>query len=117
MPEPWFGITVDDVAAMVPAREAVPLVTHNGTVYIIPQSDVNLHFELTGTTGDFTPDSKARPHKTRKFASQECRNPLHDSDTGAAPVTICQQCGNQLLLFRPGRRLCERCRPMMLDPA
>src|SRR5258708_33512980 len=60
-PVAWLGLTVDDVAELVPAGEAVPLAGKNDLVYLVPPSSADLYRELSGRSGLYEPGGKPRP--------------------------------------------------------
>ncbi|GGP87458.1 hypothetical protein [Saccharothrix coeruleofusca] len=100
--KPWRGVTVDQVAAMVPAGRAVALATSRGLVYVVPRESLDRYQELTGRTGLYVPGPD--PHAAV---------PVPARQEGASPCLECKRCGQDLLLIRPGRELCERCHPTM----
>ncbi|WP_104481365.1 hypothetical protein V5P93_003717 [Actinokineospora auranticolor] len=91
-PVPLRGLTIDDVAAMVPAGELEPLVEQHGYVYLVPPRSRRVFEELTGEPGAYAPDTVL-------------------TDTGPAPLH-CTRCGQRLGLLRPGRNACQGCRPL-----
>ncbi|QFZ21813.1 hypothetical protein [Saccharothrix syringae] len=101
---PWRGVTVDDVAEMVPAGEAVPLQTPERWVYVVPRLGLAHYQQLTEGLGAYQPE---------KVAPVERRDPPR-ARAGAWPT--CRRCGRQMFLVREGRELCENCKPMMRDP-
>ncbi|MFI6306757.1 hypothetical protein ACIBCH_33140 [Amycolatopsis thailandensis] len=105
IPEPWGGLTVDDVAGMVPAREIVPIRDLRGNVRLIPHSDLELFRELTGTLGEYEPDTRAR-RGGRAPRTTACANP-HTPQDLAVEVKMCSKCGRSSA--GPGGVLCLRC--------
>lgn len=109
--EQWHGLTLDHVAALVPAGKAVPLVTAGGTVYLVPPEDLEVHESLTGDSARYTP---GRPPGADRSSSTptDRHNAAHLAESGVE----CEGCGGRLLWRRPGRVLCERCDPIMRLP-
>ncbi|MFD2422757.1 hypothetical protein, partial [Amycolatopsis pigmentata] len=61
--EPWYGLTVDDVAALIPAEEIVPMRDLQGNVHLIDHDNLALYKKLTGfhaTYGPTTPKQTQR---------------------------------------------------------
>ncbi|NUT54294.1 MAG: hypothetical protein HOV94_44440 [Saccharothrix sp.] len=108
---PWAGLTLDHVAALVPAGKAVPLMTTGRTVYLVPPNDLRLYESLTGGPARYTPKI---PSETDRASSEptDCYNASHLADSSVE----CEGCGERLLWRRPGRVLCERCNPIMHLP-
>lgn len=75
--QPWFGLTVDDVAAMIPAEEIVPMRDLKGNVHLVDLENLRLFQELTGSNGSYHPSgSQQRPRRASKSA--HCRSHLDD---------------------------------------
>ncbi|MEV0675315.1 hypothetical protein AB0I60_02200 [Actinosynnema sp. NPDC050436] len=100
---PWAGLTLDHVAALVPAGRAVPLLTTGRSVYLVPANDLRLYESLTGRSARYAPGLPA---------GTGGRTPSRGTGSRAE----CARCGNRLLWTRPGRVLCERCNPIMRLP-
>jgi hypothetical protein len=70
---------IDDVAAMIPAGELVPLRDFNGTVFMVAAADLARYQEMTGGLGAWpaaaVPLEATREHQ---FGNPECPYPLHD---------------------------------------
>lgn len=88
-PVPWRGLTVDDVARLVPAGEAVPLLGRNDFVYLVPPASADLYRTLTGRTGSYEPGGKPRS-KMSSRASVVCASPVHEAL--AAPAREWKRC-------------------------
>jgi hypothetical protein len=76
---PWAGLSVDDVAAMIPSGDIVPMRGQDGLVYLVSPASMARHQELTGGLGQWLPGAKA-PGKRRLRGPQPseiCRNPVH----------------------------------------
>ncbi|MFI0470179.1 hypothetical protein ACH347_39445 [Saccharopolyspora sp. 5N102] len=106
--EPWRGLTVDDVAAMAPAEQIVPMRESSGHVRLIPPESLVLYRELTGLAGDYTPGQHGPPAKT-PTRSAECANPVHERQEPKRCA-----CGETIYpltrLVRVRNDVCERCR-------
>lgn len=83
-PVPWAGLTVDDIAGRLPAKEIVPLrfwgVTMPGSrrrdaVFLVPPADFDRYEETTGWSGSvsFDPGAEDWPPRTPSGAAI-CRN-------------------------------------------
>lgn len=105
--EPWGGLTMDDVAARVPAGLIVPLrfprLKGGSDVLLVSPDSLRLYEELTGRASELLFNPLAEPSK--KWVGEdervECLVIMDDR---------CIWCGNELLLKRPGRDTCEPCR-------
>ncbi|WP_433260942.1 hypothetical protein ACQPZF_25505 [Actinosynnema sp. CS-041913] len=108
---PWAGLTLDHVAALVPAGRAVPLMTTGSTVYLVPPNDLRLYESLTGSPARYTP---GMPSDDDRASSEptDCHNASHVAESSVE----CEGCRGRLLWRRPGRTLCERCNPIMHLP-
>ncbi|WP_134731667.1 hypothetical protein [Amycolatopsis nivea] len=101
--EPWRGLTVDDVAAMLPAERIVPMRALQGDVHLVAPENLQLFQELTGLTGSYFPDNRkirGRPDADRRF----CANPVHDQPVAER---ICSKCSRAPA--GPGGVLCLAC--------
>jgi hypothetical protein len=106
-PEPWRGLTVDDVAEQLPAGELVAMRDLLGDVRLISSADLELFQEMTGQTGEYQP---GRPVKARGHAAPHtttCLNAEH-SQTAAKP---CAKCG--VRPRGPGGVMCAACLLML----
>ena len=98
-PEPWAGLSVDDVASMFPARLIVPLrfhgvrmlsSRHRNAVFLVPPDSASLYTELTGlgTPPSFSPSSEDIPPR-RPTGRIACQNPqpvtADDAPAGTTP--------------------------------
>ncbi|MFT7834811.1 hypothetical protein Q5530_01510 [Saccharothrix sp. BKS2] len=107
---PWRGVTVDDVAEMVPAGEAVPLQTPERWIYVVPRFGLAHYQQLTDGLGAYLPDTApGAPTGAGAGAGAGGR-------AGSRAWPVCRRCGKDMFLVRPGRELCENCRPMMREP-
>lgn len=72
---PWNGLTVDAVAALVPAGEAVPLKTANG-IFLVPLCSVAKYEELTSGTSTDAERIAREPAEYREgLAQHDCLSP------------------------------------------
>jgi hypothetical protein len=101
--QPWRGLTVDDVAAMLPAERIVPMRALRGDVHLVAPETLTLFEELTGQKGAYFPDTH-RPRGGRAAESAFCVNPVHDQ-----PIVerICFKCDRAPA--GPGGVLCLAC--------
>ncbi|MBW4721569.1 hypothetical protein [Saccharothrix obliqua] len=106
---PWAGLTLDHVAGLVPAGQAVPLMTTGRTVYLVPPNDLRLYEGLTGGPARYNPEL---PPDADRASAKPTHSASHLADSGVE----CERCGQRLLWKRPGRVLCERCDPIMRLP-
>lgn len=100
--EPWFGLTVDDVAAMIPAEQIVPMRDLRGNVHLVDPVDLALYHELTGHDGAFAPNNSAQRSR-RAASSTPCLNHATEQE---AP--LCYKCSHAPA--GPGGVLCLACR-------
>lgn len=113
--EPWGGLTVDDVAEMVPDERILPMRDAKGRVYLVSPASLDLYRRLTGLAGDYAP---SKPGSRGRSATQttQCVNPIHDHKT----PTYCA-CGQEIYpltqLIRVRDNLCEGCRIKLGLPA
>lgn len=113
---PWHQMTVDDLAAMVPDDQVVPLQTEKGHVFLVPPSSQKLYYELTGVPGTYIPGQPAQDWTLPGLPDPPC-------DNAAPPRRMrregkkCEGCGQLLLLVEPGRTHCQACRPMPMGPS
>lgn len=107
--QPWKGLTVDDVAAMVPTRRILPIRDLRGGVHLAAPEDLDLFRELTGRSGEYVPGQRNRGGPATRRT--RCRYPAHDD----SPVfKYCGSCGQGIFrlaqLVRADPDLCECCR-------
>lgn len=76
--EPARGLTVDDVAAMVPDGQLVPLHYYGRWVYLVDPRSLATYEDITGAPHEFRFHEKAHPDRPREQESTECPNPRHD---------------------------------------
>ena len=107
--EPWRGLTVDDVAAMIPAEEIVPMRDMHGDVHLVAPENLKLFREISGLGGEYIPGS-SRTRGSSARASFICLNPAHESVT-ALPEKHCSKCGSAPA--GPGGILCAVCREII----
>ena len=70
---------IDDVAAMIPAGELVPLRDFDGTVFMVTATDLARYQEITEGLGGWPgPGSPPRVPQPRRPADPDCRYALHD---------------------------------------
>jgi hypothetical protein len=123
-----IGLTVDDVAAMLPAGQLVPLRYWTGTAFLVSPEDFATYQDMTGGQGHWQPGGKTIPGKrTIRQKPEPCRNPSHDlppdpairrqhaeppprerHHTSAPGHQICPGCHESELTF--GRTLCQACK-------
>lgn len=110
-PTPWLGLTVDDVAQMVPAGEAVPLAGKGDLVYLVPPSSVDRYRELSGRPGVYEPGGKPKP-KTSSRAPKACVSPAHEVPPAVSPLGEWARCQTCQRRYRPASilHLCYDCR-------
>lgn len=115
--EPWGGLTVDDVAAMVPAEQILPMRDAKGRVHLVSSENLELYRGLTGFTGDYAPDNSGR-RGGAATQTMQCVSPVHNQQ--ARTRTYCG-CGQEIYslarLVRVRDDLCERCRIKLGLPA
>lgn len=100
--EPWFGLTVDDVAAMVPAEQLVPMRDLRGNVHLVDPKNLTLYQELTGSDASYRPVTSKSQRRTAPKSSR-CMNPH-----GVQLESTCSKCGHAPA--GPGGVLCLACR-------
>ncbi|MGW4589504.1 hypothetical protein [Amycolatopsis thermoflava] len=102
--QPWFGLTVDDVAELLPAEKIVPLRVGRGEVHLVDLETRALYQELTGESGDYSPagsQGRGKPALTSTY----CANPVHDQVLPEGP--LCFKCGRNAV--GSGGVLCTGC--------
>ncbi|WP_037305572.1 hypothetical protein [Amycolatopsis orientalis] len=107
-PQPRGGLTVDDVAGMLPSAELVAMRDLLGDVRLVAPKDLKLFQEMTGLTGEYWPGSSRRARGRPAPRTIECASTGHRR--GPAPAR-CWKCG-----LRPcgeGGVLCGSCRLMI----
>jgi hypothetical protein len=104
--EPWPGLTVDDIAARVPAGEIVPLRDTAGAVHLTSPRSAGLYRELTDQDCAYTPEARG-PRSGKHGQPRLCTNPHRQGRRGTC------SCGNKIYpltqLVRAAE-VCERCR-------
>lgn len=101
--EPWRHKAVDDVAAMVPAGEMVPLRfhgvkllnnrRHRDAIFLVSPTDLELYEELTGWAGRAWFRTEAEDPQRKPSGPAECRNEQPARRAGTTlerPVRTCQ---------------------------
>lgn len=89
---PYFelirGLTVDDVAARMPAGDLVPLQYRPGYIYLTPPDDLARYVEMTGRDAAWTPGSfnERRSREARRGIDATCQSGKHDSVPVAGPA-------------------------------
>lgn len=113
--EPWRGLTVDDVAEMVPVKQILPVRDAKGRVHLVSPKSLSLYRDLTGLTGDFFPSGSGSRGKTPPHTAP-CTSDRHDQQT----PTRCA-CGQEIYqltqLIRARDDICEACRVKLGFPA
>lgn len=106
-PEPWIGLTIDDVAERLPSGQLVAVRDLLGDVRLVSPTDLELFQEMTGRTGEYQPGRPTKPRGAPAPHSATCLNPDHPR----IAASRCSKCG----LRPPGPRgvLCETCRLML----
>jgi hypothetical protein len=107
-PEPWVGLTIDDVAERLPVGELVAMRDLLGDVRLVSPADLELFQEMTEHTGEYLP---GRPTKARGKPAPYTATCLNTEHLRVA-ARRCSKCG-----LRPpgsGGVLCLACR-LMLD--
>lgn len=105
--DPWTGLTMDDVAARVPAGLIIPMrfprLRGGSDVLLVSPESLSLYESVTGRANEvvFNPLAELPRRRVPEDARVECVVDMHDR---------CVWCGQPLLLRRPGREMCERCR-------
>jgi hypothetical protein len=105
--EPWMGMTVDDVASMVPAGEIVPMRFRGRDVLLVSPESLRLYEELAGHPAElvFIPAAENGTPRADRVADRiEC----------SAPFPVLR--GSQLELIFPGIALCSYCRTQPAGP-
>lgn len=111
---PRGGLTVDDVASMVPNRQLVPMRDANKNVHLVLPKDLDLWEELTGISGEYRPGAAtSQARKPRSTAA--CNSPAHDLDTPM--VCECGQAMYPLMQMERVVPVCEQCRVRRRLPA
>jgi hypothetical protein len=80
-PSPWGGLAVDDVAAMIPAGEILPMRGPKGLVYLVSPASLARYQELNRGQGKWLPGGGPKTVRRSKGSLQHaatCRNPQHD---------------------------------------
>ena len=83
--EPWRGLTVDDVAAMIPAEEIVPMRDLRGAVHLVAPANLALFQDITGLSGDYRPGNAPTPVRAA-VTSTTCPNSVPSA------VRSCSKC-------------------------
>jgi hypothetical protein len=84
----WPGLTLDDVAGMVPAGQIMPLCALDGRVYLVSNSSFRIYQELTGGLGEWMPGGKTKLKRPPAQNPEQCRNPMHEA---SAPLPGLQE--------------------------
>jgi hypothetical protein len=93
-PTPWLGLTIDDVARLVPAGEAIPLIGKSDLVYLVSPASADLYRELSGRSGSYEPGGKPKPKKSSSVP-KVCVNPVHEELTALVrPLRDWRRCPN-----------------------
>jgi len=79
------GLTVDDVAGMIPAGEIVPLRYWNGNVFLVASADFYRYQDMTGGLGAWVPITGLAPGRSSApLGPEPCHNPTHNAPTPSA---------------------------------
>jgi hypothetical protein len=65
-PEPWAGLTVDDVAECLPAGELVAMRDLLGDVRLVSPADLELFQEMTEQTGEYQPGQPTQAQRSAR---------------------------------------------------
>lgn len=109
------GLTIDDVAGMIPAGEIVPLQSWYENVFLVSKADFVRFQEITGGLGKWAPLQGVAPRGlTSSLRPQPCRNQTHDATvlSQRMPATsigreTCPVCRTARLVH--GRTVCQCC--------
>jgi hypothetical protein len=99
---PIEGLRVDDIAALVPAGDLVRLDTRTKQGVILATGD-----DADLWHHEFAAQVERVPSRRHDGAARRC---AYDAAGLSLRSPTCQACTRPLLLIRPGRTLCERCR-------
>lgn len=135
------GVTVDDVAGMIPSEQLVPLRYRTGAVLLVSPGDFARYQDSTGGLGAWYPGSKAvKSTRTQRQDRELCRYPGHRPDgwqdqnirpvltipradvegiprtrrRAASGRPICPGCNESGLTY--GRALCQTCALLARGP-
>lgn len=99
--EPMRGLVVDSIAQQVPAGELIPLDTR------LPQGVIL----TTAACYDLWHNEFADHSQAREGQRNDAKPCGYVPQLQPPPPPVpCSRCGQRLLLIRPGRDLCEKCR-------
>lgn len=83
----WLGLTVDDVAEMIPAGEIRPLLGLDKHVYLVSLDSFRRYQDMTGGLGEWLAGTGTPPRTSAGGQSPEpCHNPWHDAAAGSGTV-------------------------------
>jgi hypothetical protein len=134
-----IGVTVDDVAGMLPADQLVPLRYYTDTTFLVSSEDMARYQDATGGLGAWHPaDRRRTSERIYRQQPEMCQNPVHDlanqiterpvltRPSAFAPIPrarrrnsadgrlMCPGCNESRLTF--GRELCQTCRVLGRKP-
>lgn len=115
---PMTGITVDHIVELIPDGGLVRLQTgtRQGTVLVRPQDRDEWISEQPQGDGQNMPrqrdvqGDKRGALRHNDYSSCSLRERILSEEQQPDSTRFCVQCGQRLLLIRPGRVICERCR-------
>jgi hypothetical protein len=122
------GLTIDDLAGLIPAGEIVPLRSWNENVFLVSKADFVRFREMTGGLGKWAPVTGITPRDlTAPPYPQPCRNPGHDTVGDSQTVelwvsdseithqsTPLVDVPHQRVPVRPGHETCPTCQTARL---
>lgn len=82
----WLGLTVDDVAGMIPAGQIRPLLARDRHVYLVSPDSFRRYQDMTGGLGEWLPGTGTPRTPTRGHSPEPCHNPWHDIATDPGTV-------------------------------
>lgn len=113
--EPWLGMTVDDVAAMAPAGQIIPLTFRATETLLVSPSSRDLYEELLGrptTTSELaSPDRVVQTDDRVECAApdDDPRDDMRDLTIASPPSAEQTMCCGQHYPGRPGEQLILAC--------
>jgi hypothetical protein len=112
--EPWGGLTVDDVAELVPATQIVPIRDTAGAVHLTSPRSARLYRELSGYDCEYAPTRRGptsrlhgqpracvNPHRRHHRATCSCGSPIYPLTQLIRVAEVCERCRIDLGLPRP----------------
>lgn len=122
---PILGMVLEDAAARIPAGDMVPVIFETGDTIIVPADSARQYADALGRDVAWNPTGKPTPKKDDRseHPSRDCVSEVHtrireiDDEPGSVSCDgmkkrFCVICQQQLLLMRPGRKICARRDPV-----